>query len=165
MDVIADAQDHISEQALLKSAARLIPAGSLLLVVRGIILAHSFPTAKTVVPVAINQDMKAVVPFRPDLLEYLLLATKALKPEILKLVQRSTHGTCKLLTDDLFSLPIPIPPLFEQRRILAKSEQVMMILDRLETQIAKAGNESHRFLETVFHSALQSSNLPESATL
>jgi type I restriction enzyme S subunit len=97
-DVIHDAQDHISELALEHSAARLIPEGSLLMVVRGMILAHSFPTALTATPLAINQDMKAIVPFRADLGRFLLPLTKGLKPEVLRLVLRCTHGTCKLLT-------------------------------------------------------------------
>jgi type I restriction enzyme S subunit len=103
VDVITDAQDHISASAVEHSATRLIPRGSLLMVVRGMILAHSFPTSITAVPVTINQDMKAIVPFRHDWIHFLLLVTKGLKPEVLRLVQRSTHGTCKLLTDDLFS--------------------------------------------------------------
>ena len=51
-----------------------------------------FPTAINTVPVAINQDMKAVRPFREDLADFLLLLLKAMKPDVLPLVKRSTHG-------------------------------------------------------------------------
>lgn len=155
VDVIRDAQDHISELALEHSAARLIPEGSLLMVVRGMILAHSFPTALTATPLAINQDMKAIVPFRADLGRFLLLLTKGLKPEVLRLVLRSTHGTCKLLTDDLFSFPIPIPPLAEQKRIVAKVEELMALCDHLETELSSAKTESSRLLESVLFHTLQ----------
>jgi type I restriction enzyme, S subunit len=154
VDVICDAQDHISELALERSAARLIPEGSLLMVVRGMILSHSFPTALTAAPLAINQDMKAIVPFRADLGRFLLLLTKGLKPEVLRLVLRSTHGTCKLLTDDLFSLPIPIPPLAEQSRILTKVGQLMNLCDQLEGQLTCISEEGGHLLESVFHHAL-----------
>jgi hypothetical protein len=40
---IADALDHISPAALDDSSAKIIPPGSLLMVVREMILAHSFP--------------------------------------------------------------------------------------------------------------------------
>jgi type I restriction enzyme, S subunit len=132
IDFISDSEDHITEEAIAQSAVRLIPAGALLIVVRGMILAHSFPTAITTVPVTINQDMKAVVPFRSDMGRILLLLTKGMKPIILRLVRRSTHGTCKLLTADLFGSPIPIPPLPEQGRINAKVEELMALCDRLE---------------------------------
>ena len=154
VDTITDTQDHISEAAIEQSAARMIPTGSLLMVVRGMILAHSFPTALTAVPVTINQDMKAIVPFRPDLIRFLALLTKGLKPEVLRLVLRSTHGTCKLLTDDLFSLPIPIPPLAEQFRIVTRVDELMTLCDGLETQLTTAQTETSRLLEAVLHNAL-----------
>jgi type I restriction enzyme, S subunit len=154
VDNVQDAQDHISELAIENSSTRLIPTGSLLMVVRGMILAHSFPTAINSVPVTINQDMKAVRPFRSDLSRFLLLILKGLKPEVLRLVLRSTHGTCKLLTDDLFSLPLPIAPLAEQHRIVAKVEQLMALLDRLEAQLTTAQSTSHRLLDSFLHEAL-----------
>ncbi|HEY1189473.1 MAG TPA: restriction endonuclease subunit S [Gemmata sp.] len=154
VDFIEDATDHISEAAIENSSAKLIPPGSLLMVVRGMILAHSFPTAVSRVPLAINQDMKALQPFRTDLLPMLHLLTKGLKCDVLRLVQRSTHGTCKLLTDDLFCLPIPCPPLAEQQRIVTKVDELMALCDRLESQLTTAQTESRRLLEAVLHEAL-----------
>jgi type I restriction enzyme S subunit len=160
VDELNDAQDHISSLAVEQSATRLIPMGSLLMVVRGMILAHSFPTAITTMPVTINQDMKAIVPFRADVIRFLLLLTKGLKPEVLRLVLRSTHGTCKLLTDDLFSMPIPIPPLAEQRRIVDKVNELMALCDRLERQLTVFQGENSRLLETVLHHALNDAEAP-----
>lgn len=154
VDEIGDAQDHISSSAVEQSATRLIPKRSLLMVVRGMILAHSFPTAINTVPVTINQDMKAIVPFRADLSRFLLLLTKGLKPEVLRLVLRSTHGTCKLLTDDLFSMPIPIPPLAEQRRIVDKVNELMGLCERLGKQLNTAQTENRRLLEAILNQAL-----------
>lgn len=154
VDIVQDAQDHISELAIENSSTRLIPTGSLLMVVRGMILAHSFPTALNSVPVTINQDMKAVRPFRSDLSQFLLLILKGLKPQVLRLVLRSTHGTCKLLTDDLFSMRLPIAPLAEQHRIVAKVEQLMALCDRLEAQLTTAQSTSRLLLDSLLHEAL-----------
>ncbi len=132
---ISDAQDHISKAAVEDSAVRLIPAGSLLMVVRGMILARAFPVAVTTREVTINQDMKALLPAEPNTTEFLLVALRAFEPVVLAAIERSTHGTCKLETETLHALAIPVPPLAEQKRIVAKVDELMALCDRLEAQL------------------------------
>jgi len=59
-DEIGDAEDHVTALALSSTPLRLFEPGAVLIVVRGMILAHSFPTAVTTEAVTINQDMKAL---------------------------------------------------------------------------------------------------------
>jgi type I restriction enzyme, S subunit len=150
-DRIANATDHITETAIEGSSVRLIPPGALRMVVRGMILAHSFPTALTEVPVTINQDMKALIPFHSDLADYLLLASKGLRDVVLKLVERSTHGTCKLPSDTIFDLPLPIPPLPKQHRIVAKIDAMLILCDILETHLAAAREAQAAFAAAAVH--------------
>jgi type I restriction enzyme, S subunit len=103
-------------------------------VVRGMILARAFPVALTTRAVTINQDMKSVLPHDPNTTEFLLFALRAFEPLVLSLIERSSHGTCKLLTEILHALPIPVPPLAEQRRIVAKVDELMALVDQLEMQ-------------------------------
>ena len=145
------AEDHISEQALQETAVRKIPAGSLLMVVRGMILAHSFPVALTSVEVTINQDMKALVFALPELSDYVLLACRGLKDLMLNKVARSTHGTCRLETSVIESFLIPVPPFSEQKRILAKVNQLMALCDDLEAKLRE--NEAHS--EKLMNAAVQ----------
>lgn len=56
---IVDSQDHINDLAIQNSSAKLIPSGSLLMVIRSGILKRYLPVALNSVEVAINQDMKA----------------------------------------------------------------------------------------------------------
>jgi type I restriction enzyme S subunit len=135
---ISDAQDHISKAAVEGSSVRLIPPGSLLMVVRGMILARAFPVALAMREVTINQDMKALLPCEPKTKEYLLVALRAFEPDVLTAIEHSSHGTCKLKTEFLHDFLMPIPPLAEQRRIVAKVEQLMALVDALETQVAAA---------------------------
>jgi len=52
------------------------------------------------------------------------------------------------------SLLIPLPPLAEQQRIVAKVDELMAICDQLEAQITVTEQDSRRFLESVLADAL-----------
>jgi type I restriction enzyme, S subunit len=131
---IADSADHVSEKALSRSAVRLIQSGALLMVVRGMILARAFPVALTERPVTVNQDMKALVPKDARLAEYLLLVLRAMEPRVLAAIERSTHGTCRLESTVVSELVVPLPPLEEQRRIVARVDELMALCDELEAR-------------------------------
>jgi type I restriction enzyme S subunit len=51
-------------------------------------------------------------------------------------------------------LPVPVPPLAEQHRIVAKLDVLMAVCDRLETQIAAGEATSSRLLDALLHEAL-----------
>ena len=146
---ISDARDHISKEAVEGSSVRMIPKGSILMVVRGMILARAFPVAATTREVTINQDMKALLPFDPRAEDYLLLALRALEPQVLSTVERSTHGTCKLEAKPLYALTIPFPPLAEQRRIVTKVDKLMALVKKLEMQLAASRIDAKNLLEAL----------------
>jgi type I restriction enzyme S subunit len=54
----------------------------------------------------------------------------------------------------LASFLIPLPPLTEQHRIVAKVDELMALCDQLETQLTSTAADSHRLLEAVLHEAL-----------
>lgn len=150
---IHDAQDHVSPSALAGSLS-LIPPGSLLMVVRGMILAHSFPVATTRVPLTVNQDMKALTPYEPKTLPYLLLVCQGMKQEILALVDRSTHGTCKLESPKIFGLPIPVPPLNEQARIVSRVTELRRLCTDLRQRLAAQQTVQSHLADALVESAL-----------
>jgi type I restriction enzyme, S subunit len=49
---------------------------------------------------------------------------------------------------------IPLPPLAEQSRIVARVDELMAICDQLEAQITETEQDSRRFLEAVLIEAL-----------
>jgi type I restriction enzyme S subunit len=57
---LIDAFDHISVEATELTSAKLHQPGAMLIVVCGMILAHTVPVATLSVPAAINQDIKAM---------------------------------------------------------------------------------------------------------
>jgi restriction endonuclease S subunit len=54
----------------------------------------------------------------------------------------------------LVTIPVPLPPLAEQHRIVAKVSKLMALCDQLEAQLTGAQAESRRLLEAVLHQAL-----------
>jgi type I restriction enzyme, S subunit len=118
VDRINDSEDHITEAALDGSATQLAPTGSVLVVVRGMILAHTLPVAVTTGPVTINQDIKALI-CGPRILPEFLHAVLAGQAEwLLSLADSSAHGTKKLETEILQRFEVPCPPLDEQHAVI-----------------------------------------------
>jgi type I restriction enzyme, S subunit len=52
-------------------------------------------------------------------------------------------------------IPIPVPPLTEQHRIVAKVDELMTLCDRVEAQLAITQSESRRLLDAMLHEALE----------
>lgn len=136
---LADTEDHVSNEAVTVAGLKVVPAGTVLVVVRGMILAHSFPVAITTEPMTINQDMKALLPtprVHPEFLAYLLVGLKSV---MLSFVEEAAHGTRKLATEVWSKLPVALPGHPEQRSIVeeleCESTYVAKAASRLEHQI------------------------------
>lgn len=59
------------------------------------------------------------------------------------------------------SLLIPLPPLAEQRRIVAKVDELMAVCDRLEANLEAGDETRQRLLEAVLHEALEPADAGE----
>lgn len=114
---IVDAEDKITEAAVATSATNIVPSGSILIVNRSGILKHTLPVGITRRPVAINQDIKALICASNSHPEYIAHIVKAAEPIVLKWVRATTADNFPI--DNLKELQIPFPPLEEQRRIAA----------------------------------------------
>ena len=61
----------------------------------------------------------------------------------------------KLALKRISGARIPIPPLAEQRRIVAKVDKLMALCDRLEASLATGDNTCRRLLAASLHEALK----------
>jgi type I restriction enzyme, S subunit len=114
-----DTEDHITQVAIDQGAAALVRAGSILIVVRGMILAHSFPVATVSRPMAINQDLKALWPKVGMTSEFLAWLLRGATAATLARIDEAGHGTKVVRMEKWASLPAPVPPLPEQAAIAA----------------------------------------------
>ncbi|MEI8395303.1 MAG: restriction endonuclease subunit S [Rhodospirillaceae bacterium] len=60
----------------------------------------------------------------------------------------------KINQGTLVSLPLPLPPLAEQHRIVAKVDELMALCDRLEASIGNGDDTRSRLLAALLHDAL-----------
>ena len=133
---LQDAIDHISNSAV-AAGATVLPAGAILMVVRGMILAHSMPVARAERPLSFNQDIKAVVCRDRVDSEFLLYWLLARARRLLSLTTESTHGTKRLPTETLFREVVVCPSVEEQRAIARVLSDVDALIAKLDQLIAK----------------------------
>ena len=133
---IGDSEDHISDDAA-RIGTRFVPAGTVLIVIRGMILAHSFPVCLTTRPVTFNQDIKALVfngTVEGRFLAYWLVSKAS---AMIALATESTHGTKRYDMDDLQSVPFGIPCEFEQQTIVSRLDSLANCTRNEQEQLKK----------------------------
>ena len=136
--VLSETQEHITEEGLRNSASNLVPANTVVVATRMNVGA----VFRSGVPIAINQDLRALVPAQTLSADYLFY-----------FLQTSSRALCRLATgttvkglrvNTLRSLFLPLPPLPEQRKIAAilsslddAIEKTQAVIDQV--QVVKRG--------------------------
>ncbi|MFD8200552.1 restriction endonuclease subunit S [Streptomyces sp. NPDC059701] len=120
-----------------ENGSRLVDKGAVLFIVRGMSLKSEFRIGVTQREVAFGQDCKALVPDENIDPFYLAYAMRVLTPTILSMVEETSHGTGRLDTNRLNALEIGVPPLPEQRDIVAAHEAFERRVGALERELAK----------------------------
>lgn len=129
-----------------EAGSKLMPEDTIMIVVRGMILAHTFPVARTLVPAAFNQDMKALAvsdEYRPKYIQYWF---EYAAPRYIRLVSESSHGTKRLESDKLFSLALPRIPLAQQDDFNAQVDEVRAAVSKSKSRHADAMAIKRHFL-------------------
>ena len=119
--VISDSIDHITEEAITHSTTNLVPANSVLMVIRSGILKHTLPVAINSVPVTINQDMKAFVPNESIKAAFLMHYFKAVENDVLSGVRGVTADNIDFKAFQ--KRTIIVPPLVLQEQFATFVEQ------------------------------------------
>jgi type I restriction enzyme S subunit len=115
-DFMCDTEEHVSEDAIASSATKLVPQGTILIVVKSKILMRRLPVAISTVPLCFNQDVKGLV--ARDLSEgpYIAAHIRMAQRKLLELARGvNTEG---LTLDHLRGHPVMRPPIDEVRRFV-----------------------------------------------
>ena len=136
-DEMNKSTDTLTQVALDNSNIRMLPEETILIVVRGMILAHTFPVAVATTPLTINQDMKGIIVSNDFLPRYIYHWFKYKSNFILRSTEESTHGTKRLSTDFLSKIDVPRAPMTEQYEIVAALEEMRKQTHKTKAQIDK----------------------------
>lgn len=138
-EVIRDAQDHITQRAVAESSTSLVPAGSLLMVVRSGILRRTIPVALCSREVAINQDMKALTGTGQLAMDYFVSLIHGCEKLLLQIWTKQGATVESIEHQYLANTKVPIPPREEQQqivsRIASETTPQTSAISRLEREI------------------------------
>jgi restriction endonuclease S subunit len=154
--IIRDSIDHISDRAVTESATNLVPPGAVLVVVRSGILRRKVPIAITDRAVAINQDLKALVPISTLDSRYLALFLVANQRMLLDCVK--VGATVQSMdVPRLLDVEIPLPDAGEQQRIVSWIERLRSQLGGIRALRRAARSDVGVLVKVALKALLQSS--------
>jgi len=130
---LSDSFLHISRSAVEDSSTRLAPAGTLLVLVRGMGLAHGAQITELMVPCAFNQDIKGIHVDPSVTPRYLLFALRNRINSSDSVLSNAAHGTLKINSGELSKLTVPVPALEEQHRVVNTINLLAEETQRLES--------------------------------
>lgn len=142
LDFISDSIDHINEDAIRNSSAKLIPEQSVLMVIRSGILKRKLPVAINRRCVAINQDMKAfLINKNSTNNEFFMYFWKSCEKYILSKVRAVTADNIEF--KQIKDMPYILPPIefqneFSKKVLLVQENKEILeaILNELEKNLS-----------------------------
>ena len=129
------------------AGARLMPTGTVFIVIRGMILAHTFPVGGSTTEVAFNQDVKAIVPKQGLMGRYLAYWLSSHSHQFLKLATTATHGTKRFDMDELQAALVGVPLPNEQKHIVRIFDEQQSVIERLQGLTAKLQAEKRGLMK------------------
>lgn len=147
---VSEVPESISTLALEKTSVRLNPVGSVLMAMYGATIGK---LAILSVPMTTNQACCACIPFRGIYNKYLFYYLMGMRKAFIKMGEGGAQPNISK-EKIVFSL-IPLPPLAEQKRIVAKIEELLPLIDSYEQAWTKLEDFNKRFPVDMQKSILQ----------
>lgn len=145
---VEDTPRKITEEGLKRSSAKLIPSNSVILSTR----APIGYLAINRVPMATNQGCRGVIPNDDLLAEYLYYFLKFNVQLLISLGGGATFN--ELSTKALASVEIPLPPLSEQKRLVAILDEAFEGIDRAKANVERNIANAQELFESYLNSIL-----------
>lgn len=130
---ISETEDYITEVGQMNSPCTLIPPLSVLTVVRSGILQHSIPVALNMVPVTLNQDMKALLPSERANSRFLAYEISGCQKELREAWVKQGATVESIEHQRMADSELALPPLQEQQAIADYLDDETAKIDALIT--------------------------------
>ena len=147
---VSEVPERISELALQKTSVRLNPVGSVLMAMYGATIGK---LGILEAPMTTNQACCACIPFDGIYNKYLFYFLMGNRQNFIKMGEGGAQPN--ISKDKIVNYPIAIPPLAEQKRIVAKIEELLPYIDRYEKAWSRLEDFNHRFPVDMRKSILQ----------
>lgn len=145
--LLNDTEEHLTEQGW--GAAKIAPKGATLVVVRGMILAHTFPVSVAAKPMAFNQDLRALVAGKKIRPEYLTAWAEWMGPWFLSRTAESSHGTKRLESQTVEMALIPVEDHGAQDDFIRADEKILLEIRAASARLGAIGGLKKRFLNEI----------------
>lgn len=153
IDFISDSMDHINEDAINNSSAKLIPENSVLMVIRSGILKRKLPVAINKRCVAVNQDMKAfIINKNFTNSEFFMYFWKSCENYILSKVRAVTADNIEF--KQIKDMQYILPPCELQNEFSEKVQQIQTNKTLLEMSLCELENNLSGLMQSAFAGSL-----------
>lgn len=142
--------ESITEKALAKTSIRMNPTGSVLMAMYGATIGK---LAILDVPMTTNQACCACVPSAGVYNQYLFYFLLGCRKAFIKMGEGGAQPN--ISKEKIVSSLFPLPPVIEQKRIVAKIEELLPLIDRYEKAWSRLEEFNRRFPADMQKSLLQ----------
>ena len=154
VEIIGETTAKITTAAVEGSSAKYVAAGSVLMVMRSGILKHSFPVAVTDRIVTLNQDLRALTPSPEINPNFIARYLARIQTQVLHDCSKDGTTVDSIEVTALERLPVPVPPLTEQRRIVARIVELFAEIAEGEAALAQARKGLDTFRRALLKAAV-----------
>ena len=151
-EFLDDTEEHITEQAIEECATKLVPAATILVVVKSKILAHHLPVAVARVPTCFGQDLKGIIPTERCNGFFIATALRLGKRWLLERARGiNTEG---LTLEHLRAFPLLMPPLALQDEFARRGATVDRLKSSHRTALSQLDSLFASLQDRAFRGAL-----------
>lgn len=148
--IVSSVPEYITDLALQKTSVRLNPIGSVLMAMYGATIGK---LGILDTPMTTNQACCACIPYEGMFNKYLFYFLMGNRLNFIKMGEGGAQPN--ISKEKIVNFPIAVPPLAEQRRIVAKLEEILPLIDRYEAAWNKLEEFNKRFPWDMQKSILQ----------